>query len=125
MGIAVNTETDTVIKRIIPYLQRRGYDISKDIDFETPVKRAERQTLGYVDLLVSLGKAAPTFLIEAKRATKQLGVKDKKQALSYGESYKVPFVVVTNGQDIQCFNTSNGDLIKWDGKSTQKIPTKE
>jgi type I restriction enzyme M protein len=27
--------------------------------------------------------------------------------------------------DIQCFNTSSGDLIKWDGKSVQKIPTKE
>ena len=99
--------------------------MEKDIDFEAPVKKGERQTQGYVDLLVNLGKGAPKFLIEAKRATKKLGLKDRSQALDYGKSYNVPFVVVTNGQDIQCFNTSNGDLIKWDGRSTQKIPTRD
>ncbi|MCG7354130.1 N-6 DNA methylase [Roseomonas mucosa] len=125
MGIAVTTETDTVIKKVLPYLARRGYDISIDIDFEAPAKREERQSLGYVDLLVNLGKSAPTFLIEAKRASKKLSEKDKKQALSYGKSYKVPFVVVTNGLDIQCFNTNSGDMIRWDGKSAQKIPTKD
>lgn len=125
MGIAITTETDTVIKKVLPYLARRGYDIATDIDFEAPAKREERQSLGYVDLLVNLGKAAPTFLIEAKRASKKLSEKDKSQALSYGKSYKVPFVVVTNGLDIQCFNTHSGDVIRWDGKSVQKMPTKE
>jgi type I restriction enzyme M protein len=125
MGIAVTTETDTVIKKVLPYLERRGYDISSDIDFETPTERQERQTLGYVDLLINLGKATPTFLIEAKRASKRLSEKDKKQALSYGRSHKVPFVVVTNGAEIQCFNTNSGGLIRWDGKSVQKIPTKD
>ena len=125
MGIAVTSETDTVIKRVLPYLARRGYDIAIDIDFEAPAKREERQSLGYVDLLVNLGKSAPTFLIEAKRASKRLSEKDRNQALSYGKSYKVPFVVVTNGADIQCFNAFNGDLIRWDGKSVQKIPTKD
>jgi len=91
----------------------------------TGPKREERQSLGYVDLLVNLGKPSPIFLIEAKRASRQLVEKDKKQAIAYGKSYKVPFVVVTNGQDVQCFNTSNGDLIKWDGKSVQKIPTRD
>ena len=122
MGIAVTTETDTVIKKVIPYLERRGYEIAIDIDFEAPAKREERQALGYVDLLVNLGKKTPTFLIEAKRASKRLSDKDKKQALSYGKSYNVPFVVVTNGADIQCFNTFNGELIRWDGKSVEKIP---
>ena len=125
MGIAVNTETDTVVKKILPYLERRGYNIATDIDFEAPAKREERQSLGYVDLLVNLGKPSPVFLIEAKRATKQLGDKDRKQAISYGKGHKVPFVVLTNGQDVQCFNTSNGNMIKWDGKSVQKIPTKD
>ncbi|MDQ2803905.1 MAG: type I restriction enzyme HsdR N-terminal domain-containing protein [Pseudomonadota bacterium] len=110
---------------MIPYLTRRGYDITTDIDFEAPAKREERQSLGYVDLLINLGKSTPTFLIEAKRASKRLSEKDKKQTLSYGKSYKVPFVVVTNGADIQCFNTFNGDLIRWDGKSAEKIPTRD
>jgi type I restriction enzyme M protein len=125
MGIAVTTETDTVIKKVIPYLVRRGYDITTDIDFEAPAKREERQSLGYVDLLINLGKSAPTFLIEAKRASKRLSEKDKKQALSYGKSHKVPFVVVTNGADIQCYNTFNGEMIRWDGKSAEKIPTRD
>jgi len=38
MGISVNTETDTVIKKILPYLERRGYNIAADIDFEAPAK---------------------------------------------------------------------------------------
>jgi type I restriction enzyme M protein len=124
MGITVTSETDTVIKKVIPYLERRGYVISTDVDFEAPAKREERQNLGYVDLLINLGKAAPTFLIEAKRASKRLSDKDRDQALSYGKSYKVPFVVVTNGSAIQCFNTSNSESIRWDGKSVEKIPTK-
>ena len=125
MAIAVTTETDTVIKKVLPYLTRRGYDINADIDFEAPAMRMERHSLGYVDLLMKLGKSAPTFLIEAKRASKRLSDKDKKQALSYGKSYKVPFVVVTNGSDIQCYNATSGDLIQWDGKSAEKIPTKD
>lgn len=125
MGIAITTETDTVVKKVLPYLVRRGYSIETDIDFEAPAKREGRKSLGYVDMLVNLGKPQPTFLIEAKRAAKRLSEKDRAQALSYGKAHNVPFVVVTNGLDIQCFNTASGALIRWDGKSAQKIPTKE
>ena len=34
---SINTETETVIKKILPYMKRRGYDIEKDFDFETAV----------------------------------------------------------------------------------------
>lgn len=125
MGISVGSETDTVVKKILPYLQRRGYAIEVDVDFEAPAKRAERLTNGYVDLLVTLGKSSPTFLIEAKRASKSLTGKDRDQALSYGVAHKVPFVVVTNGDQIQCFNTATKQPIAWDGTSNQKIPTKD
>lgn len=30
----INTETETVIKKILPYLKRRGYDVEQDFDFE-------------------------------------------------------------------------------------------
>lgn len=125
MSISITSETDTVIKKIIPYLQRRGYLIESDVEFEAPAKREERQNLGYVDLLVTAGRKTPAFLIEAKRASKKLTLKDRDQAISYGKSYKVPFVVVTNGSDIMCYNTETRAIIKWDGKDTQKIPTKE
>jgi type I restriction enzyme M protein len=36
----INSETETVVKKILPYLQRRGYDLVKDLDFETGVSIA-------------------------------------------------------------------------------------
>ncbi len=125
--IAIRTETETVIKKILPYLQRRGYDLASDLDFETAVSQTDRYSRGYVDILVTNGKAKPVFLIEAKRISKNLTNKDRDQAISYGKSkdVNVPFVVVTNGIDIQCYNTKNVKRILWDGKAVDKIPTKE
>lgn len=120
----INTETETVIKRILPYMKRRGYEIEKDFDFETAVSTTDRYSKGYVDILVTLGRAHPFFLIEAKRIGKNLTNKDRDQAISYARSkeVKVPFVVVTNGKDIQCFNSNNKKRILWDGKRSDKVP---
>ena len=98
-----------------------------DFDFETAVTQTDRYSKGYVDILVTLGKSKPIFLIEAKRISKQLSAKDRDQAIKYGKSKEVnvPFVVVTNGIDIQCFNTKNSNRINWDGKPVDKVPTKE
>ena len=122
----ISTETETVIKKILPYLRRRGYDIENDLDFETAVTKT-RYSKGYVDILVTLGKKQASFLIEAKRIGKNLTNKDRDQAITYARSkeIKVPFVVVTNGKDIQCYNSKNKNLIKWDGKRTDKIPSKD
>lgn len=122
--MALHSETDTVIKRILPYLVRRGYSVTDDIDFETATKHPERYSKGYVDLLMTCGKTKPQFLIEAKRSSKTLTAKDAKQAIDYGKAHSVPFVVVTNGRDIQAYNTVNGSPIRWGGKLTQKIPSK-
>ncbi|MCT4006868.1 N-6 DNA methylase [Elizabethkingia anophelis] len=123
----IRTETETVIKKILPYLLRRGYNIDADFDFETAVSQTDRYTKGYVDILVTLGKTKPAFLIEAKRISKQLTTKDRDQAIKYAKTKEVnvPFVIVTNGIDIHCFNTENSKRINWDGKPFAKIPTRE
>ena len=123
----INTETETVVKKILPYLQRRGYDLLTDLDFETGVSITERYSKGYIDILVTCGKKKPMFLIEAKKISKKLTAKDRDQAIAYAKSkdVNVPFVVVTNGIDIQCFNSENKCRILWDGKQQDKIPTKE
>ncbi len=123
----INTETETVVKKILPYLQRRGYDLVTDLDFETGVSITERYSKGYIDILVKCGKKKPLFLIEAKKISKKLTAKDRDQAISYAKSkdVNVPFVVVTNGIDIQCFNSENKNRILWDGKQQDKIPTKD
>ena len=124
---AINTETETVVKKILPYLQRRGYDLVTDLDFETGVSITDRYSKGYIDILVTCGKKKPMFLIEAKKISKKLTAKDRDQAIAYAKSkdVNVPFVVVTNGLDIQCFNSENKNRILWDGKQQDKIPTKE
>ena len=125
--MSTSTETETVIKRILPYLERRGYSIIDDLDFETLVSSTDRYLKGYIDILVTLGKETASFLIEAKRMTKKITSKDRDQAIHYAKakSINVPFVVVTNGIDIHCYNTKTKDHILWDGKQTDKIPTRE
>jgi type I restriction enzyme M protein len=123
----INTETETVVKKILPYLKRRGYDLEEDLDFETGVSIIDRYSKGYIDILVKVNSKKPQFLIEAKKISKRLTVKDRDQAISYAKSKEinVPFVIVTNGIDIQCFNTKTKARILWDGRAQDKIPTKE
>ncbi|MBO2973089.1 N-6 DNA methylase [Burkholderia pseudomallei] len=124
-------ETETVIKRILPYLQRRGYEIETDLHFETAASTPERYEAGFVDILVwpndkTYPKGKPAFLIEAKRIAKKLSEQDKKQALSYArvDGYDVPFVVVCNGAEIRSYNAKTGEPIQWNGKLSSKIPAK-
>jgi type I restriction enzyme M protein len=42
---SIRTETETVVKKILPYLRRRDYDIEIDLDFETPIKALDRYSL--------------------------------------------------------------------------------
>lgn len=123
---SIKTETETVIKKILPYLTRRGYDTVVDLDFETVTSVTDRYSKGYVDILVTANNKYQ-FLIEAKRISKKLSTKDRDQAISYGRSkdINVLFVVVTNGIDIHCYNTKNSKRILWDGKPVDKIPSKE
>lgn len=125
------SETETVVKRIIPYLQRRGYNINEDLHFEVLSRSKDRYEAGFVDILVWLEKdskksAQPDFLIEAKRIAKSLTERDKKQAIAYAkdESLKVPFVVLANGGDIRCYNAITGAPIKWNGVLAAKIPAR-
>ena len=121
----VRSETETVIKRILPYLRRRGYEPESDIDFETPVQDLERYARGYVDLLVTCGNVNPLFVIEAKRNGKRLTNLDARQALGYGKATNVPFVVVTNGQIVEVYNTYTGEPLRWNGRLADKIPAKD
>ena len=56
MVSSIRTETETVIKKILPYMRRRGYEIENDLDFETGVKTLDRYTKGYVDILEAISK---------------------------------------------------------------------
>jgi type I restriction enzyme M protein len=116
------SETETVIKKIIPYLVRRGYDVDKDFTFEYPTAGTVRATLGFVDILVRhAGKIA--FLVEAKRIAKTLAQKDRDQAVAYGTACKALFVVLTNGNQFECLNSATSRRIRWNGKLSDKVPS--
>ena len=122
--MSISSEMDTVVKRVLPYLRRRGYEDEVDLDFETPMKLATRYANGYADILVTCGKATPRFLIEAKRDARKLTNKDRDQAIEYGVTLKTSFVVVTNGTEVRCYNTRTKAPILWNGKLIDKIPSK-
>jgi type I restriction enzyme M protein len=109
------SETETTIKRVLPYLMRRGYE-DEDFTFEAPTDS------GFIDLLIK-HKSKPAFLIEVKRDSIKLRKNHIEQALRYGTSLKVPFVVVTNGSDFQMYNTTTKCKMSYCG-SERKIPQK-
>ena len=116
------SETETVIKKILPYLKRRGYNIDTDMSFEQPTAD-DGISKGYIDILVSIDKKK-CFVIEAKKISKKLDKKDKTQALRYAKSEGVPFAVLTNGVNVYCFNTVTKNRITFDGKMNDKLPSK-
>lgn len=125
--MAIKSETETVVKKILPYLERRGYDIVNDLEFEKSISVEEVSSKVFIDILVTLGKKNAFFLIEAKKLSKKLTNKDRDQAIKYATSKEVdvPFVVVTNGMEMQCFNTQTKQRIRWNGQVLDKIPSKE
>lgn len=126
MAVAAGpTEMDTVVKRILPYLRQRGYEVEVDLDFETPLKSTSRSQLGYADIIVTNGKKTPQFVIEAKKSGKTLTATDREQALSYGRSLKVLLVAVTNGRDIRAYNVRNGQQVLWNGRLDDRMPRRE
>lgn len=117
------SESETVIKRIIPYLQRRGYDIEADLKFEEPTE-LDANRIGFIDILVTCGRRTPYFLIEAKRDGTKITAKHRKQALDYGVSKKCLFVAITNGQTFEVLNTTTKNPIKINNSTSNRIPNK-
>ena len=118
------SETETIIKKVLPYLERRGYDLQIDLTYEEPATLDTEYKKGFIDILVTLGKKSPSFLIEAKRDGTKISAKHRKQALEYGKSKKCLFVAVTNGQYFELLNTTTKDPLKLNGTAFNKIPRK-
>ena len=117
------TEMTTVIKKIVPYLQRRGYSLDDNMFFGARAEN-EQESAGFVDILVRRSKKAQKalFLVEAKRDTAKLGKPHREQALNYGKVLGVPFVVVTNGEEFELHNTVTRRKSKVNGSVIGKVP---
>jgi len=120
-----SSEAETVIKRILPYLVRRGYDVEKDMSFEDPVAIAGTSRKGFIDIAINCEHASPMFLIEAKRDGTKIASKHKEQALEYGASIDVLLVAVTNGQVFELLNTTTKKPLLLNGTALNRIPSKK
>jgi type I restriction enzyme M protein len=119
------SETETVIKRIVPYLLRRGYDLHSDMSFEEPTDLDTERRKGFIDISMNCGRKNPLFLIEAKRDGTKIYSKHRDQAIEYGASKRCLFVAVTNGQEFELFNVSSGRPLKLNGSAFNRIPSKD
>jgi type I restriction enzyme M protein len=117
------SETETVIKKIVPYLQRKGYDIDKDMKFEEPTE-FEDERKGFIDILITCGKKIPYFVIEAKRDGTKFTNKHRKQAISYGRNFKTLFVALTNGKHFELINTTTSGKLYYNGSPFNRLPNK-
>lgn len=117
------TEMNTVIKKITPYLQRRGYSLDDNLFFGERVEN-EQERVGFIDILVKRTARATRalFLIEAKRDTARLNASHRQQALNYGRTIQVPFVVTTNGTEFELYNVVTGKKLKVNGSVIGKVP---
>jgi type I restriction enzyme M protein len=119
------SEAETVIKRILPYLARRGYDIEKDLSFEDPVGMTATAKSGFIDITVHCQRTSPIFLIEAKRDGTKITVKHREQALEYGKGIGVLLVAVTNGKSFELHNATTRKPLFLNGAAMDRIPSRK
>jgi type I restriction enzyme M protein len=128
VGLAVidrkASEMETIVKKILPYLTRRGYNITTDMVFEEPTPLDTEERKGFIDILITCGKPVPQFVIEAKRDRTTINQSHRKQAVDYGKSKNCLFVAVTNAQVFELLNTATGKSLKLNGTAFNRLPSK-
>jgi len=110
----MSKETSTVIKKILPYLQRQGYSIQNDLFFEETVV-TDGKVKGFTDIEVKINNKLQ-FIIEVKRNNKKITDKHRIQVINYGGVKNVPFVIITNGNIFEMINMNNSKNIRINGE---------
>lgn len=119
------SETETIIKRILPYLTRRGYSVDKDMTFEEPAKIAGGARTGFIDILVHCARTSPVMVIEAKRDGTRINDVHREQGLNYARAKKCLVTALTNGQEFELYNTNTGKQLLLSGTAINRIPSRE
>jgi type I restriction enzyme M protein len=116
MGTDLNTEEDVKIKFLLPLLEGLGYkrsfcEFNKDIEVQEGRKR--KHIFADVVVHTSSKKSSPLILCETKSPNEVLDRFVKEQAISYARLLPriAPLVVITNGLQIQVFQTLNKNRI--------------
>ncbi len=108
----MRTEEDVKIKVLLPFLEKEGYDPSL-CEFEKAIEVHEgrKSKTIYADVIVYSTKNhdTPLLLCETKAPKEILNKNVREQAISYARLLPqiVPFVLITNGDQIQIYETLN------------------
>lgn len=100
------SEQNTKKKIIEPLLDALGWDTSSnEVELEYPVVMATGTT--QVDYALML-ENKPVVFVEAKAFEAVLSPRNSQQAISYGKVKEVQWVVLTNGNILKVFDTTQG-----------------
>lgn len=119
MSIKNTTETDVVVKLILPIIKKLGFDeqIRGEVEYEKSIQIGRNKYV-FPDIVINL-EEIPAFVIEAKKPTESLDMYER-QILSYGLLLKTPYCVLTNGVLLRIYET-NSEKVIWE-KSISEIP---
>jgi len=112
----LNTEEDVKIKFLLPYLQTKGYlqsYCSFNVAVEIQEGRKRKNIFADVVVYTSSAKTAPLIVCETKAPNEVIDRFTKGQAISYARLMPriAPLVLITNGAQIQVFQTLNKNRI--------------
>lgn len=115
-NLSLNTEDDVKIKFLVPYLKTLGYteeymEFNKTIDVQEG--RKKKTIFADVVVYVSPQRRAPIILCETKAPDEVLNRFVREQAISYARLLPriAPVALITNGSQIQVFQTLNKNRI--------------
>ncbi|MCP4548578.1 MAG: hypothetical protein GY835_19150 [bacterium] len=123
MSRSLNEET-VKNRYLIPFLQRLGFNLSElsfEDRFTVRVGRSNicpSQATGFLDILVKRGDKN-LFIVEAKREGEELTSDDRDQGISYASLVRpiAPYVLLTNGDDFQLYDTLSKEEVSEDSIS--------
>jgi len=100
-------EADTKAKIVGPMLEQLGWSfIGDEIQLEYPIKFGTGTSR--VDYALTIDQR-PVVFVEAKPLSSDLTSVDSKQILDYGRHEHVQWCVLTNGKEVEIYNTELGE----------------
>ena len=115
-----NSETDVIIKIIIPILEKLGYSekVKGEIEHQKSIEIGRGKYV-YPDIVININGVS-VIVVDGKNPTENLNLYER-QIISYGLLLKAPYSVLSNGLTIKVYETQTEKVI-WD-KPVSVLPT--
>ncbi len=102
-GGTTTSETDVIIKTVVPLIAALGYDVNgNDVEHDKAIAIG-RSKYVYPDIVINID-GVPAVVIDGKRTTENIDHYER-QILSYGLLLKTPYSALTNGVTFRVYET--------------------